>query len=117
AITFDARHLAIAARRDVDPNDGAAGVGVRPRVFLAVIRPREADLLELAIRRVVLPPVDATVFILVDVDPDNTGAVHVAPGVDGAVVIRVVLQQGQLAGFVVVFRCYRLFARVESRAG
>src|SRR4029079_9999673 len=65
---------------------------------------RETDLFELLTVAVVLPAVDGTVLVLVDFDPDDACAVHVAPGVDLAVAVRVVLEERQLAGLLVVLR-------------
>ena len=53
---------------------------------------------------VILPAVDFSVFVLVDLDPDDVGAVHVAPGIDPAISVGVELEQLQPAGLVVVDR-------------
>src|SRR5207248_6144135 len=97
------RDLAVALRRGFDPFDRAVGAGVRPRVLLAVVRAREAYFLELLAGAVVLPPVDGAVLVLVDFDTDDARAVHVAPGVDLAVAVRVVFQERQLSRRLVVF--------------
>src|SRR6185295_15620943 len=96
--------FAVTARRDFDALDLAVGAGIRPGVFLAVVRAREADLLELLTVAVVLPPVDGPVLVLVDLNPDDACAVHVAPGVDLAVTVRVVLQERKFSGLLVVLR-------------
>src|SRR5262249_62023855 len=101
-IVLDARNLSVAPRRRLDPFDRAVGAWIRPGVRLAVVGARGANLLELLIGSVVLPPVDRAVLVLVDLDADDARAVHVAPGVDRAVAVRVVLQERQLPGGLVV---------------
>src|SRR5262245_9622907 len=69
-IVFDAGHLAVAARRDLDAVDRAVRLHVGPGVFPAIVQPGFADLLQLLIGSVVLPAVDLAVFVLVDLDAD-----------------------------------------------
>ena len=65
---------------------------------------RHSDLFELLGGVVVLPAFDLAVFVVVDFDADDAGAVHVAPGVDLAVAVGVVFQELQLPGELVVDR-------------
>src|SRR5262249_1115662 len=102
-VVLDARDLAVAAGRGLDPLDRSISGGIGPCVRFAVVRLREPNLLELRIGGVVLPAVDRAVLVLVDLDTDDTHAVHVAPGVYDAVAVRVVLEQRQSAGRLVVF--------------
>src|SRR5262249_7127854 len=62
---FDARHLAVAARRDLDALDRAVGARIRPGVFLAVVGARKPGLLELLVGAVVLPAIDRAVLVFV----------------------------------------------------
>src|SRR5256885_17260169 len=117
---LDARDLAVPARRGFDPLDRAIRAGIRPGVLLAVVGAREADLFEFLSAAVVLPAVDRAVLVLVDFDTDDAGAVHVAPGVDLAVAVRVVLQERQFSRFPVVLRsdslpCLVAFAVARGR--
>src|SRR5262249_16467200 len=90
-VVLDARNLSIAPGRGLDPLDRTVGARIRPGVRLAVVGARGADLLELLIGAVVLPAIDPAILVLVDLDADDARAVHVAPGVDRAVAVRVVL--------------------------
>jgi hypothetical protein len=63
---------------------------VQPRVHDSVIRPREPDLFELPLRTVVLPAIDETVFVLVDLHTQQPGSVQEAPGVRRAITVRIV---------------------------
>ena len=103
-VVLETVHFAVATRGHVDADNRAVRSGIRPRVFLAVVRPGEADLLELLIGPVVLPAIDFAVFVLVDLDPEDAGAVHVAHRVDLAVAVRVVFQNLKAAGDLVVDR-------------
>src|SRR5947208_9785987 len=62
-VVFRARHSPVAARRVLDAFGRATGAGKGPRVFPPVARPREADLLELLVRSVVLPTVNLAVLV------------------------------------------------------
>ncbi len=103
-VEFGAGHLAVAIRGDLHPADAAVWRSIGPRIHLAVVLAREADLLDLLIGGVVLPAIDLAVTVAVDFDPDDAGAVHVAPGVDLPVLLRVELQHRQLPGRLVVDR-------------
>src|SRR3954463_6437803 len=61
-VVLRSRNFTVAPRRDFGAFDLAVGTGKRPRVFLAVVRTREADLLQLLAITVVLPPVDGAVL-------------------------------------------------------
>src|SRR5262249_37523490 len=102
-VVLDARHRAVAPGRDLDARRRAVGVAVLPRIFLPVVLAREADLLDLLVGVVVLPAIDLSVLVFVNFDTDDARAVHVAPGVDDAVAVGVVLQELQATGRFVVF--------------
>src|SRR5262249_13119562 len=113
-IVLDARDLAVASRGDLDALDRSVGRGVRPRVLLAVHLAGEADLLELLIRSVILPPVDCAVLVLVYFDSHHSRAVHVAPRIDDAVPIRVIFEETELSGFLIVLSSYTLGVRFAA---
>ena len=95
-------HLAVAGGRKLDPRDRSVGRRIGPAVFFAAVGPREANLLELLPVVVILPAVDLAVPVLIDLDPHDPRAVHVAPGIHLAGTLRVVLEELQLAGRLVI---------------
>jgi hypothetical protein len=73
----------------------------RPRVFFPVFGAGEADLLDLLVGPVI-PAVDLAVLVRINIDTHRARPVHVAPRINRAVSVGVVLEELQLAGFRVV---------------
>ena len=117
-VVLDAIDLAVALVGEVDAGGGTVRIRVRPRVHLAVVQPRQADLQELLIGSVIFPPIDLPVFVLVDFNSNHAGAVHVAPRVENAVVVGVIFQQRQPARLLVVdgFNAPLRFGRAAAGA-
>src|SRR5262245_2989765 len=103
-------------RRDLDALDAAVRRRVRPRVWFLDAGTREADLRQDAVLVVVLPAIDAAVLVAVDSRADRTGAVHLGPGVDAAVAIRIEGELLQPSGLVVVGRFGRGLEAVRVAA-
>ena len=102
-VMLDARHLAVPLCGDFDARDEAVGAEIRPRVLRSVVGAREADLLQLLVRVVMLPALDLSVLVFINFDTYDARAVHVAERVGLAVAVRIVFQQLQTAGRLVVF--------------
>src|SRR6185436_9464523 len=110
-VVLDAIDFVIAPGGDFDAFGGALRIRERPGVLDAILRAGEADLFKLLTRPVVLPAIDSAVFVLVDLNPENPGALHVAEGVELAVAVGVVAQELEPARLLVVRGLYLLCGR------
>jgi hypothetical protein len=91
-------HLTVSRGRDLNACELAVWPRIGPRIDAAVVTARESDFLERVVVAVVFPAVDLPVAVLVDLDAKRTSAVHVGPGVELAVVVRIEGELRELAG-------------------
>jgi len=92
-VVLKAVGLAVPLCGDLDPDYGAGQVEERPRILDAVIRPRESDLLKLLTWAVVLPAINLSIAIPIDLDSNDASTIHVADSIELTVSFRVVSQQ------------------------
>ena len=100
---------------DLDPDGRACRIGERPGILDTVIRPRKSYLLELLTWAVVLPAIDLSIAVAIDLDSNNASAIHIADSVKLTVSIGVVLQHFKLPGLLVVDRLELVRGRGQRR--